>query len=339
MNAHKDQDRPSAVPSTTSLLRGWWTNAVRNADGRAASRDKAPSRSDGTLESHTSGESGSKTTRWRTFGGVAAPAWMALAAILAVLIAVAAAAVVGVNQQTLYEAEALAVASELEIRVESFPGTVTAIFEGGPVAEITAANAGTGIDPDDLIPEIITVSPIENTGVVAINALHPDPELAQRYANAAADALVEELNRIGPGLGVFVVHSAARLPDGPVPEPFLQRALIGILVAVVFVVGLLALLAVISTWRRGRSGAANAVRGDRTSVVNGIGPVFEERLDTLGIHSLTDLTDADPEWLASVMDVHPKMTAGWVAQAESLVREHAGPPDSRMSETDDVSGH
>jgi len=337
MNSHEEQDTPSTAASATSLLREWWTSTVRGTDTDTAAEEEAPSENASVLESQTIDDSGSKTTRWRRFGGVAAPVWIALAAVLAVLIAVGAAAIVSANQQTMYKAEALAVASELEIRVESFPGTATAIFEGGRVAGITATNAGTGINPDDLVPEIITVSPIENTAVIEIAALHSDPELAQIYANAAADALVEELNRIGPGLGVFVVHSPARLPDAPVPSPFLEGALVGILAALVFVVGLVVLLTVISAWRRGQSDASDAASEDTTSMVIGIGPVFEERLSSLGVHSLADLTAVDPAWLAEAMDINPERATNWIDQAETLVRDPAAFSDRAMSEADHVS--
>lgn len=338
MNSHGEQDRPSTAPATTSRLRRWWTSAVTDTDTGTAVGDETISGNARTLESATGSDSGSRTTRWRTFGGIAAPVWIALAAVLAILIAVAAAAVVASNQRPTYEAEALVVASELGIRVESFPGTASAIFEGGPVAELTAATAGTGIDPDDLIPEIVMVSPIENTAVVAITALHTDPVLAQTYANAAAEALVEELNRIGPGLGVFVVHSPARIPEAPISDSFLERALVGVLAAVVFLVGLVALLAVISARRRRKLDASDRARSEATRTVVGIGPVFEERLDALGIHSLSDLTAADPEWLADAMEINPERATNWIGQAELLLRDPAALPDHPMIDADDVSG-
>ena len=87
-----------------------------------------------------------------------------------------------------YHAEALVVANELGIRVDAFPRTAVAIFNGGTVATLAAERAGTGISPDKLIPDIVTVEPVEGTGVVEIDAVHEDPDTAALYANVAGQA-------------------------------------------------------------------------------------------------------------------------------------------------------
>jgi hypothetical protein len=144
--------------------------------------------------------------------------------------------------EPLYHAEALVVASQLEIRVESFPRTAVAIFNGGTVAALTVERVGTGVLPTDLIPDIVTAEPLENTWVVKIDALHPDPELAALYANAAGQALAEELNRVGPGLGEFALQIEATVPTIPLAGPRLLIIVLSVVAGVASAVGLATLI-------------------------------------------------------------------------------------------------
>jgi len=142
-----------------------------------------------------------------------------------------------------YKAKALVVASELAIRVDAFPRTAVAIFNGGTVARLTASYAGTGIAPEDLIPGIVDITPVENTSVVDIDAIHADPELAALYANAAGRALAEELNRVGPGLGSFALQIEASVPVDPLEVSRLPNVVFSVVAAFLLVAGLGALVA------------------------------------------------------------------------------------------------
>ncbi len=142
----------------------------------------------------------------------------------------------------LYKTEALVVASELAIRVDGLPRTAVAIFNGGTVARLAANYAGTGISPDDLIPAIVNITPVENTPVLEIDAIHPDPELAALYANAAGRALAEELNRVGPGLGSFVLQVEAPVKLIPLEVSRLPNIVFSIVAAALLVAGLAALV-------------------------------------------------------------------------------------------------
>ncbi|MDF1596564.1 MAG: hypothetical protein P1T08_10800 [Acidimicrobiia bacterium] len=144
--------------------------------------------------------------------------------------------------EPLYHAEALVVASQLEIRVESFPRTAVAIFNGGTVAALAAERAGTGILPADLIPDIVTAEPLENTWVVGIEALHPDPELAALYANAAGQALAEELNRVGPGFGEFALQIEATVPTTPLAGPRLLIIVLSVVAGLASAIGMATLI-------------------------------------------------------------------------------------------------
>lgn len=171
--------------------------------------------------------------------------WRFLLLAVAIIAGVNVVAIAREPDEPLYHTEALVVASDLQIRVESFPRTAAAIFNAGTVAELTAARSGTGIDPDDLIPDIIDVQPVENTTVVEIDAYHPDPETAALYANLAGQALAEELNRIGPGLGSFVLQIEAQVPTDPEPVSRLPAMVLSVVAAVLATVGLAALLSVV----------------------------------------------------------------------------------------------
>ncbi len=147
----------------------------------------------------------------------------------------------------LYKTKALVLASELAIRVDAFPRTAVAIFNGGTVARLAANYAGTGISPDDLIPAVVDITPVENTGVVEIDAIHPDPELAAVYANAAGRALAEELNRVGPGLGSFALQIEAPVPVIPLEVSRLPTVVFSVVAALLLAAGLAALVAFVQS--------------------------------------------------------------------------------------------
>ncbi|MDH3193186.1 MAG: helix-hairpin-helix domain-containing protein [Acidimicrobiia bacterium] len=142
----------------------------------------------------------------------------------------------------LYKTKALVVASELAIRVDGLPRTAVAIFNGGTVARLAANYAGTGISPDDLIPAIVDISPVEGTTVLEIEAIHPDPELAALYANAAGRALAEEMNRIGPGLGSFALQVEAPIVETPLEVSRLPNIVFSVVAGALLVAGLAALV-------------------------------------------------------------------------------------------------
>lgn len=245
--------------------------------------------------------------------------WVLLIVAIAATIVIAATA----SAETLYEADALVVATELEVRVDAFPGTATAIFEGSAVAEAAAAAANTGISADDLIPDIVDISPVDGTAVVEVFAKHPNPELAALYANAGAQALVEELNRVGPGLGAFSLHSPARVPVDPIPYSIVEATAKGLVIGSVVVYGLIALIAVLAASSRSRAERA-AIAATPTSAISGIGRGFEERLASLGVADIQTLASSNPDWLASSIAIRPELATDWVEQAIDLLGEDPG---------------
>ena len=58
---------------------------------------------------------------------------------------------------------------------------------------------------------------------------------------------------------------------------------------------------------------------DDLKVVKGIGPVFEQRLNDVGISSLGSLVRSDAATVAGQLDVSEAQVADWIRQARGLV--------------------
>ena len=109
----------------------------------------------------------------------------------------------------LYKTEALVVASELAIRVDGLPPDRSRYLQWWDGRSSGCELCRYGHFPGRFDSGHSEHHPVENTPVLEIDAIHPDPELAALYANAAGRALAEELNRVGPGLGSFALQVEA----------------------------------------------------------------------------------------------------------------------------------
>lgn len=65
--------------------------------------------------------------------------------------------------------------------------------------------------------------------------------------------------------------------------------------------------------------ASDAPTVDDLKVVKGIGPVFEKRLNALGVSSLGGLVRSDAADVADKMDVSEAQVDDWIRQARGLV--------------------
>ena len=144
-----------------------------------------------------------------------------------------------------YEATALVVASDLEINPEQLGRTADAIFTGGAVAEAVAEELDAA-DPAAMIPDRVRLEPVVDTVAMRVIGADRQPDRAAELANLAAETLVDSLNDIGPGLGIFVLQDRAREPTarGPaesVVVPVLLGAFGGLLLGLAGV-GLLLVL-------------------------------------------------------------------------------------------------
>lgn len=167
--------------------------------------------------------------------------------VLAVVIAAALAAGLFVATATAsegrYRATALVVANSLNVPPSQVPRFAAAVFSSGAVAERVATELRLDIDHRDLVPDHIAMDPVPDSIAFLVHGFSDDPQDAVSLANAAADRFVEELNRAGPGVGVFAVQDVARAPLQRVEGPGFAIALAasgvgGALLAVVVVAGL-----------------------------------------------------------------------------------------------------
>jgi uncharacterized protein involved in exopolysaccharide biosynthesis len=248
--------------------------------------------------------------------------WAGIAVIVTVATVIGYAA--GGPGESEYSAKALVVATQLEIRVENLPRTAAAIFDGGQVARLAAQRSATGIDPDDLIPDIVDLDPVENTQVLEITARHPEAELASRYANVVADALVQELNRIGPGLGQFTVNVRATVPDEPVAMSRRPTMAAGFVAGLALAAGFLALSALrvdrdMRRERRRREALVAERRRQAVDEIQGIGPVYASRLAVLGIEEVGQLAAADAAKVAEALGVQHELAHTWVERAQLML--------------------
>ena len=63
-----------------------------------------------------------------------------------------------------------------------------------------------------------------------------------------------------------------------------------------------------------------AQQGDQDDLtkINGIGPVYSQRLSEAGITTFAELAAADAEWVAAAIDVPAERVADWTAAAANL---------------------
>ena len=137
---------------------------------------------------------------------------LVLTTLLTVTVAVAMAPTDDESEE--YEAASLVVAERLDgIRPEHLPRMATAIFAGNTVATETVRRAGLPLEPEQLVPHHARVEIVEDTVVVRVVGTASQAREAAAISTVAAEVLVEELNRLGPDVGVFFVQETASAPD------------------------------------------------------------------------------------------------------------------------------
>lgn len=148
-----------------------------------------------------------------------------------------------------YRAEALIVASQLEVPHRHLARLGQTVFASPTLAAKVYTRLQLAPDFGSLIPEHITMKPVPNSIVYVVQARAADPEWAILMANTAADAFVEELNRVGDGVGTFRVQTRAAEPLAQSVAPLSLPVALGVaLVAGALL--LVSLLALLLRWRR-----------------------------------------------------------------------------------------
>lgn len=190
-----------------------------------------------------------------------------------------------------YEASALVAARELSgIRPEHLPRMAQAIFTGNNVARTAVELGSLPLSPGQLITDHAELEVIAGTVVSRVNGRSTNPQQARDIANSMAQALVLELNRLGPGVGSFAVQEDAALPTEPVPPGMtIPPAAIGLAAGLVIGGGIVVLILLL---RKPVLEADDAVRIADAQLM-GILPFPSGRLagntsETDGIVSMTD---------------------------------------------------
>ena len=165
-------------------------------------------------------------------------AWVVIVCVLALT----AAPLVLAPAAPMYQADALVVARQLTVDRAVLPQMGEAVFGSEAVAASVAADAGVA-DPSVLVPDRLSVLAGEDSIALVVQARDPDPGIATRMANLAAEAFVVELNRPGAGVGEFVLQAPAVVPTEPLAElPAQLRGAAGALAGLVLGLGLVALI-------------------------------------------------------------------------------------------------
>lgn len=113
------------------------------------------------------------------------------------------------QSQSVYESQALVVARQFTLPLAALPRYGEAVFDNGAVAADVGRRYGLSTAGDSLIPNKLSVVTGQDSVVMTVTARDEDRQLAADIANTAAEAYLDELNRPGPGLAVFVLQSAA----------------------------------------------------------------------------------------------------------------------------------
>lgn len=167
-------------------------------------------------------------------------AWLVAVCVLA---CAGAALAIGVTTPT-YQASALVVSSgTANVPAAALPHLAESIFADGAVAAAVAGDKAVQGRTKGLIPGKLNVVAPEDSIVLTVQARDDQPDDAARLADAAAAAFVTELNKPGPGVGVFELQATAVPPTEPlqVMSPAL-RATLGALAGLALGVGLAALI-------------------------------------------------------------------------------------------------
>lgn len=155
----------------------------------------------------------SEGTRSQASLGWLARRYALLAVVVVVLVSVSGGLVAGsLARSSPYDAEALVIATELQLRPEQLPRLGESVFTSGSVAR--AVRDGLRLDEDfrTLVPDVIALDPVPESISFVVHGRSDDPDEAARLANAAATAFVAAMNRAGAAVGVFVVQDQAFVP-------------------------------------------------------------------------------------------------------------------------------
>lgn len=117
-----------------------------------------------------------------------------------------------------YTSSALVVASNVESLL-ALPRYGTAVFDNGAVATAVSNAFGDAGDREDIVPKEASLVAAQDSIILEVQGHASTAKQATDTANVAAEAFVAELNKAGPGVGVFKLQHEAIDPV-EAEEPF-----------------------------------------------------------------------------------------------------------------------
>lgn len=246
--------------------------------------------------------------------GVRSYAWVVVLCVLALSIA---APILALLRTERYEASALIVATQLELDNAALPRLGESLFTSSAVAEQVSAE--TGIAPGDLFPERLSIVAAADSVVFEVLGRDTDPQAAADLTNAAAAALVTELNRPGAGVGFFALQDAADPPDEPINA---NESLPLVVVTAAIAGGVLGvgIIVLIFTWRRPIL--------DPAGVLEAVGV---ECLGTLVLPRYRKTQYLQPRGVLGIASITHRISLASLSELHIASPRKAAPPRKRIS--------
>jgi hypothetical protein len=189
-----------------------------------------------------------------------------------VLVGAVVAPLVAAQRAATVEADALVIATGLDMDETALPRYGQTVFNNGEVARAVGDRFGDLGDYEEVIPNRVYLVAEQDNIVFRVVGVDADPQRASDIANLAADTFIDSLNVAGGGVGTFALQS----PAEPPPSTDGRRELL-FAAAVGLAAGLLLGLAVLSLLLVARRPVISAADAEDTAGVPVLGTVAVPR--------------------------------------------------------------
>ena len=170
------------------------------------------------------------------------------------------------------DAEALVIATRLDMSLTALPRYGETVFDNGQVAQAVSQKFRDGTAFKDIVPNHVSLIADQDSIVFRVVGHDPDPKTAADIANAAAGTFLQALNAPGVGVGAFaLLHPAVAPPAAPAGLSKTLAIPVGIVAG-----GVLGLAAV-SILLAGRRPVIDAAGVEEATGVPGLGTVTVPR--------------------------------------------------------------
>lgn len=134
-----------------------------------------------------------------------------------VLLGAAAAPYVASTMEKPAQADALIVATRLDMSLTAMPRYGETVFDNGQVAQAVSQDFGSQVPFKNIVPDRVSLVADQDSIVFRVIGHDAEPQVAADLANTAARTFVDALNAPGAGVGVFQLLSEAEPPVAPGP--------------------------------------------------------------------------------------------------------------------------